>query len=166
MHKLLKIGLIVLIIGAVLYFIVSPVMVGIYAGGIGNEIATNGKTISLEPGRNITINYNGKDNNSMFILVYNTSTHLPLLVKGVSSTHPAILDNDTYVYYIQPSIGNVEIINNQTSIQKVYYSFGYESLLNITLIDIEGILSLILLIGGIGLSIVGFILGRKKKPQQ
>ncbi|ARM76755.1 hypothetical protein [Acidianus manzaensis] len=164
MHKLLKIGLIVLIVGAILYFIVSPVIVSLYAGGIGNEIASNAHTVSLAPTKNITINYDGKDNNSLFILVYNTSSHLPLLIKGVTSA-PTLLGNYTYVYYILPSTGSVEIINNQTSVQNVYYSFGYESELNITLIDIEGIASLILLFAGVGLSVVGFILGRRKKSQ-
>jgi len=163
MHALLKIGIIIAIVGLVLVFVLSPLLAYEQANFISSQITKNSHSVILNPGDSENIYFNGKDNNSMFVLIYNTSSYLPLRVSGIpSNMFEYNVENHTYLYYIKPLEGTMQITNNQTTSQNVYYSYGYISALDITLIELASILGLVTIFVGIAIGIIGFIRGRKK----
>lgn len=161
MHKLLKIGIVLALIGLVTSFIISPLVASNFAADVGKQILRNAHVITLSPASNITLTFNGEKNSSLFVFIYNTSTHAPLIVKGVNVS-PTLVGNYTYAYYVNPSAGKIEIINNQSVVVDVYYSFAYIPESSILTIEAIGFVSIAVLFIGIGASIVGLILGRKK----
>ncbi|AWR93562.1 hypothetical protein [Acidianus brierleyi] len=163
MHTLLKIGIIIAIVGLVLVFVLSPLLAYQQANYISSQIIKNSHEVALNPGESTNIYFNGKNNNSMFVLIYNTSSYLPLRVSGLpSNVSESNIENHTYIYYIRPLEGTMQITNNQTTSQNLYYSYGYISALDITLIELASILGLVTIFVGIAVGVIGFIRGRKK----
>jgi len=163
MHTLLKIGIIIAIVGLVLVFVLSPLLAYQQANYISSQITKNSHEVVLNPGESTNIYFNGKNNNSMFVLIYNTSSYLPLRVSGLpSNVSESNIENHTYIYYIRPLEGTMQITNNQTTSQNLYYSYGYISALDITLIELASILGLVTIFVGIAVGVIGFIRGRKK----
>jgi hypothetical protein len=163
MHKLLKIGIIIAVVGLVLVFVLSPLLAYQQADFIASQITKNSHTIILNPGDSAYIHFNGKNNNSMFVLIYNTTSYLPLSVSGIpSNMFSTNVENHTYLYYVKPLEGTMQITNNQTTSQKIYYSYGYINDLDITLIELASVLGLVTILVGIAIGAIGFIRGRKK----
>lgn len=162
MHTILKIGISLVILGFLLSFVVSPMIANMYSADLNRQLIANAQTKLLSPGDNLTITFNGGKGSSILLFIYNTSTHVPLKVEGVNSS-PSLLGNHTYIYPLNPSLTKIQLVNNQSQAQNVYYSYAYASEFNIITIEILGIVSIAALFVGIGMSIVGLLVGRRKR---
>ncbi len=166
MNKLTKIGIVVAVVGLVVIFIVSPLVAYQQTTDIASQLSRNLRSLNVSPGSTISLNYNGKTNDSVFVLVYNTSSLLPLQVAvSPSAKYVESTQNGTFFYYLYPSEGQVSITNNQTKSQMVFYSYGYLAESGLLLIEVTGYLGFALLVAGAAVGVLGFFRGRFGKRQ-
>ncbi len=166
MNKLTKIGIVVAVAGLLVLFILSPLLAYQQSTGIASQLSRNLRDLNVTPGTTIAVSYDGESNDSIFVLVYNTSSLLPLHVTvPQSSKYFENAQNGTFFYYVYPSKGQVNITNNQTEAQRVFYSYGYIPENGLILIEVTGYLGIALLIAGIAVGVLGFFRGRFGKRQ-
>ncbi|BFH74240.1 hypothetical protein SJAV_21840 [Sulfurisphaera javensis] len=160
MHKLTKIGIIILVISIVIGAIGFYLTVFQGIGAKVENIITNAKKITIKPLSNYTIPY--VSNGSIVLLFYNSTSPVDVYNLPANAT-PINISRGRVVEFLPQKQGHITFHNPNFQNVTMYLGIVYVTTTNIFFGGGLIGLAILLFLIGIIMIIIGFILSRRKR---